>query len=333
MYSYHSNRNHSRKYMQPAPYQSLISKWEAISALKTGFRAFLQNMFKASITYPKTWTRRWVWGNHNMNDASLTISTLLGKENTPMIQNYGLPTLPSSVWHVDPWSKSWRLGHGDMWMVILAHLRIGWIQSHSQGDQPPVVVADGRHGQVHLASLQLTKFFLKENMTCPVFATSCDLDKLGLTAKLRCCGLKCLTVVLLFRWETAFWPILWHRYLLVVHLVDVNEKHISPVFLNDYPTVPMSGFQPFVKKRKRLRITRQIASGDNQMGGKSGAVLSDREPWKYKQLLLLHPAGRCLEPPLNPDRRQLAIHHSKHGCWYVARGGTWPTTKTPLGSF
>ena len=57
-----------------------------------------------------------------------------------------------------------------------------------------------------------------------------------------------------------------------------------------------------------------------------------REPWMDKQLLLLHPAGCCLEPPLNPDRRRYC-RKSKHRETNIGRNkdtsSIWRTITAP----
>ena len=50
-------------------------------------------------------------------------------------------------------------------------------------------------------------------------------------------------------------------------------------------------------------------------------MLSGREPRKDKQLLLLHPAGHCLEPPFRPDQRQYIFPNCVDGMlasWHMA---------------
>ena len=62
-------------------------------------------------------------------------------------------------------------------------------------------------------------------------------------------------------------------------------------------------------------------------GGDPGLITFGREPRVVKQLLLLHPAGRCLMPHLNPDRRQYKQNRFLSG---IGQGpktiGRWPKT-------
>ena len=62
-------------------------------------------------------------------------------------------------------------------------------------------------------------------------------------------------------------------------------------------------------------------------GGDPCLIMFGREPRVVKQLLLLHPAGRCLLPHLNPDRRPYKQNRflSGMGQWPKTRG-RWPKT-------
>ena len=95
---------------------------------------------------------------------------------------------------------------------------------------------------------------------------------------------------------------------------DRNEKWVAKVFVSDQASA-------FIEN-KSTALAHSLDHSCQWRKSPFDYVTFGREPRVVKQLLLLHPAGRCLLPNLNPDRRQYKQNRFLSGI------GQWPIYHT-----